>query len=208
MQINRSLDKDDATDDSDHVIRILLGEHASLRAVLQSILLMLELGPGDAPERFFDVMRAMLFYIDEFPERLHHPKESNLLFPRVVRVAPELMESISKLEHDHMQGEHNIRALQHALLAWELLGQSRQQAFSDAAHAYVAFYLEHMRVEESVVLPAAKALLSALDWKSLAAAFAPSQDLFAGPRPPDAVYDRLFTKIVTSAPAPIGVGHT
>jgi hypothetical protein len=68
--------------DCDHVIRILLGEHASLRAVLQSILLMLERGPGDAPERFFDVMRAMLFYIDEFPERLHHPKESNLLFPR------------------------------------------------------------------------------------------------------------------------------
>jgi hemerythrin-like domain-containing protein len=210
MQPAPSLPENDATpgDPADRVIRILLGEHASLRAVLQSVLLMLERGPGDAPERFFDVMRAMLFYIDEFPERLHHPKESNLLFPRVVRVAPELLDSISKLEHEHMQGENAIRHLQHALLAWELLGDSRQQAFADAAHAYVAFYLEHMRLEETVVLPAAKALLSALDWNALAAAFAPSQDLFAGPRPPDAIYDRLFTRIVTAAPAPIGVGHS
>ena len=29
----------------------------------------------------FSTLRAMLFYIDEFPERLHHPKESDLLFP-------------------------------------------------------------------------------------------------------------------------------
>jgi hemerythrin-like domain-containing protein len=195
-----------AGDESDHVIQILMGEHTSLRAVLQSLLMMVERGPGDEPERFFDVLRAMLFYIDEFPERLHHPKESNLLFPRVVRVAPELMDSISKLEHDHMRGEELIRSLQHTLLAWEMLGDSRQEPFAEAAHAYVAFYLEHMRLEETVVLPAAKALLSTLDWKSLATAFAPSHDLFAGPRPPDAIYDRLFTKIVTNAPAPIGVG--
>jgi hemerythrin-like domain-containing protein len=59
-----------------HIIR---DEHAALSSLLQSILLMIERGPGDNPERFFDVMRAMLFYIDEFPERLHHPKESDLL---------------------------------------------------------------------------------------------------------------------------------
>jgi hypothetical protein len=44
--------------------------------------------PGDEPERFFDVLRAMLFYIDEFPERLHHPKESDLLFPKLARRVP------------------------------------------------------------------------------------------------------------------------
>ena len=31
-------------------------------------------GRATQPERFFDVLRAMLFYIDEFPERLHHPE--------------------------------------------------------------------------------------------------------------------------------------
>ena len=33
--------------------------------------------------RDFALLRAMLFYVDEFPERLHHHKEDELLFPRV-----------------------------------------------------------------------------------------------------------------------------
>ena len=42
--------------------------------------MLVQRGPQDQPERFFDVMHAMLFYIDEFPERLHHTKESELQF--------------------------------------------------------------------------------------------------------------------------------
>ena len=53
-------------------------EHSALAAILRSLRMMGERGPRDEPQGFFDVMRAMLFYIDEFPERLHHPKESDL----------------------------------------------------------------------------------------------------------------------------------
>lgn len=49
-------------------IRIILDEHRAVSAVLRSLMAMLERGPGDEPERFFDVVRAMLFYIDEFPD--------------------------------------------------------------------------------------------------------------------------------------------
>jgi hypothetical protein len=48
-------------------IRIIQEEHASLAAMLRSSLMMVQRGPQDQPERFFDVMRAMLFYMDEFP---------------------------------------------------------------------------------------------------------------------------------------------
>lgn len=44
--------------------------------------------------RFFDVVRAMLFHIDEFPERLRHPKESNLLFPSLVKASAQVMGAI------------------------------------------------------------------------------------------------------------------
>ena len=64
-------------------LRTIREDHASLAAVLHSLRLMLDQGPGDQPAAFFDVMRAMLFYIDEFPERQHHPKESEWLFPTV-----------------------------------------------------------------------------------------------------------------------------
>ena len=145
-------------------LKIIREEHAALSAMLRSLALMIERGPGDQPERFFDVLRAMLFYIDEFPERIHHPKESDLLFPRLVRVAPELLGVVSRLEAEHASGQDRVRELQHLLLAWELLGESRRLEFTGAAQIYLAFYLAHMHTEEVELLPRAESLLDEEDW--------------------------------------------
>ena len=174
--------------------------------MLRSMNLMVERGPGDQPEQFFDVLRAMLFYIDEFPERLHHPKESDLLFPRIVRASPSLMAVVQKLESDHVHGEKAVRELQHLLLAWELLGEPRRPAFAARCSQYTAFYLEHMRLEETLILPEAARLLTDADWKELDAAFEKNCDPLTGKYPPDPAYDRLFTRILRRAPAPIGLG--
>ena len=187
-------------------IRIIQEEHAALAAMLQSLRLMIQRGPGDTPAAFFDVLRAMLFYIDEFPERLHHPKESELLFPRVLARAPHLKDTLERLDRDHALGEAAVRELQHLLLAWELLGEGRRSAFEVAAMRYMDFYLVHMNLEETVVLPAAREVLDPQDWAVLDAAFANNNDLLTGRYPRDPVYDRLFTRIVMRAPAPIGVG--
>jgi hemerythrin-like domain-containing protein len=186
-------------------LQIIRDEHAALAAMLRSLTMMLERGPQDDPQRFFDVLRAMLFYIDEFPERLHQPKESGLLFPKVLRAAPELKPVIDRLENDHMNGEGKVRALQHLLLGWELIGELRRAAFVNAAREFAASYLEHMRVEETQILPVAAKLLAPADWEVLDSAFQSTRDpLAGGEREP--CYDRLFTRIVMTAPAPIGVG--
>ena len=185
-------------------LQVIRDEHSAVSAVLRSMLQMMERDPDEQPERFFDVLRAMLFYIDEFPERRHHPKESDLLFPMIVRVAPELMQVIERLERDHVSGESRVRELQHLLLAWELLGDSRRAQFQEAARKYVEFYLTHMRTEETELLPVAQKLLTEQDWDQLNAAFQNSDPLVTGDHDP--VYDRLFTRIVMRTPAPIGVG--
>ncbi len=187
-------------------LQIIRDEHASLAALLQSIRMLVERGPDAGRHRFFDVLRAMLFYIDEYPERLHHPKESNLLFPRVVKASPSALGAIDRLERDHMYGEKAVRELQHQLLAWELLGPSRRQAFSEALGRYVDFYLDHMHLEESVVLPEAEKVLTAADWAEIDAAFEQNADPLTGHYPPSADYERLFGLIVQRAPAPIGLG--
>ena len=187
-------------------LQIIRDEHASLGAMLKSMRMLIKCGPADSPQRFFDCLRAMLFYIDEFPERLHHPKESDLLFPKVARREPALLPVIERLERDHMRGESAVRELQHLLLAWELLGESRRAAFADAAEKYVTFYLDHMRLEELEVLPAAMRLLDEADWKELDAAFEAHHDPLTQQPGHDPMYDRLFTRIVMKAPAPIGVG--
>lgn len=176
--------------------------------MLRSMNMMVERGPGDHPARFFDVLRAMLFYIDEFPERLHHPKESDLLFPRVVRASPSVMAVVQKLEGDHINGEKSVRELQHLLLAWELLGEPRRTVFTAQCIRYTAFYLEHIRLEETLILPEAEKVLTDADWKELDAAFEKNCDPLTGKYPPDPAYDRLFTRIVMRAPAPIGLGDS
>lgn len=187
-------------------LQIIRQEHAALAAMLRSLILMLDRGPDDDEDRFFDVVRAMLFYIDEFPERLHHPKETKLLFPKVAERAPQVASTIERLNHDHANGEHAVRELQHQLLAWELLGPTRRKTFESAARRYVDFYLDHMRVEELEVLPAARQTLDADDWKALDAAFASNRDPLADDSARGPQFERLFTRIVTNAPAPIGLG--
>lgn len=188
-------------------IRIIHDEHAALAALLQSLRMMVKRGPGEDPHEFFDVLRAMLFYIDEFPERLHHPKESELLFPPIARQAPYLSEAIERLDEDHTQSESMVRELQHLLLAWELLGEARREAFEKKLNKYLDFYLEHMRLEESVVMPVAEKVLSDADWQALDAAFVVNCDPLTGKYPRDPVYEKLFTRIVMRAPAPIGLGQ-
>ena len=107
-----------------------------------------------------------------------------------------------------MHGEAAVRRLQHLLLAWELLGESRREAFMQELERYLSFYLEHMRVEEQEILPRAEQALSADEWAALDAVFAQNRDPMTGKYPRDAAYDRLFTRIVMKAPAPIGLGGT
>ena len=187
-------------------LQTIRDEHASLAAMLQSMRLMVEKGPSDDHRQFFNVLRAMLFYIDEFPERLHHPKESNLLFPKVVKLAPKTMGAVDKLERDHMRSEKTSRDLQHMLLAWELMGPGRRAAFEEAMGQYIDAYLEHMNLEENVILPEAERCFSEEDWKLLDAAFAENADPLTGQYRPTETYEKLFTLIVTRAPSPIGLG--
>jgi hemerythrin-like domain-containing protein len=187
-------------------LQIVREEHTALAAILRSLSMLLNVGPCDAPERFFDILRAMLFYIDEFPERLHHPKESKHLFPKLVRAAPQLQAVIERLEQEHHQGEGKVRELQHMLLAWELIGESRRVAFEQAARTYVTFYLLHMRTEEKELFSIAQQVLTPADWVELDTAFTKDRDPLASSQR-DPCFDRLFTRIVTATPVPIGVGR-
>ena len=148
----------------------------------------------------------MLFYIDEFPERLHHPKETELLFPRVAAAAPEVGVAIARLDRDHEYTEKAVRDIQHLLMAWEYMGESRRQAFVDGFTRYVNLYLAHMQLEEQEVLPAAEKHLTEADWKLLDAEFEKNCDPLTGKYKPDPAYEALFTRIVMNAPAPIGLG--
>jgi hemerythrin-like domain-containing protein len=187
-------------------LEIIRDEHQALTAMLRSLKMLLAQSRREGKLPDFKVLRAMLFYVDEFPERLHHTKESSLLFPRLRGRAPELAPVLDRLDADHERGEAAIRDVEHALLAFEVMGEARRDAFELAVERYVQAYLEHMALEEGDVLPAAQQRLTPEDWLELDAAFAANRDPLTGHEPEDD-YRELFRLIVQTAPAPIGLGN-
>jgi hemerythrin-like domain-containing protein len=108
----------------------------------------------------FAALRAMLFYVDEFPEKRHHRKESELLFPKLRARTPLSRDLLDHLDADHAQGARNIRDLEHELLGFEMMGEPRREAFEQAAERYVSFYMDHMATEEQQILPLAEKYLT------------------------------------------------
>lgn len=186
-------------------LQIIHDEHRAIAAMLTSISLLLaeHRRKGTLPP--FDVLRAMLFYLDEFPEQLHHRKESELLFPLIRQRSAEAASVLDRLDLEHTAGEKNIRDLEHALLAFEMMGDARRAAFEQAIAAYITHYREHMATEEERILPLAQQVLTETDWQQLDKAFTGHQDPLLG-HPPAKDYQTLFHHIVQIAPAPIGLG--
>jgi hemerythrin-like domain-containing protein len=181
---------------------IIHHEHRALSAMLRAIMLLMgeHRRRGTLPD--FDALRAMLFYVDEFPEKLHHPKESQLLFPRLRGRSPHTDAVLDRLERDHAQGERAIRDLEHKLLGFQVMAdtaqsESRRALFEAALQRYADFYLDHMRTEEAEILPLAEHVLGEADWAELDAAFLKNRDPLTGYEA-DEVYRPLFRKIVTS----------
>ncbi|HSW08774.1 hemerythrin domain-containing protein [Aquabacterium sp.] len=186
-------------------IDIIKQEHAALAAMLRSIQLLLAQHRRDGTLPDFQALRAMLFYVDEFPEKRHHRKESELLFPKLRARTPRNRDILDHLDLDHSRGEMRIRELEHALLAFEMMGESRRSRFEETAARYIDFYLGHMAMEEKDILPLAEQVLTAQDWEELDEAFLANQDPLTGAAP-EAEYAALFSRIVSIVPAPIGLG--
>lgn len=183
-------------------VRVIRAEHDALAAMLRTLPLVLQGEPD------FAALRAMLFYVDEFPEKRHHPKESEILFPKLRARAPELRELLDELDHDHAVGERAIRELQHSLLAWEQLGEPRREKFVQQVRTFSARYLRHMRCEEAEVLPAALRVLKPEDWSDLDEAFESNRDLLSSTHHEDSVYAPVRERILRALPPPLGWGGT
>ncbi len=185
--------------------KIIYEEHAALAAMLRSLLLLLQQCRRQHRSLDLLALRSVLFYIDEFPEKRHHPLESELLFPKIRSRAPQVRDILDRLENDHAKSEHRIREVEHALLACEVMGESRRSAFEDLAKSYVDGYLQHMIIEERHIMPVADKVLTAEDWRELDEAFMVNKDPLTG-HSPDEDYRELFTRIVNLVPAPVGLG--
>jgi hemerythrin-like domain-containing protein len=185
-------------------IRIIRDEHRSISAVLSALKQLARLAQDPKVKPEFAAFRAMIYYIDAFPERMHHPKEDSHLFARLVERAPEARPLIEELQAEHVAGAHMIRELERALLEFEETWPRGAARFAAAVDAYLDFHWRHMKKEEERVLPLAERALAPEDWQAIEAAFMGHDDPIADLREKD--FRALYQRIVALAPEPIGVG--
>lgn len=193
-------------------IHILYDEHRSIAAVLHGLRALARIAKDPKLQPEFTVFHAMIHYIDAFPERLHHPKEDDFLFSLLAVRAPEARPLIEELMAEHSAGKKLIRDLQAKLLAFEIDGRDSLPAFVEAVEAYARFHWDHMRKEESRLLPLAERYLTEADWRQIDDAFASNEDPIAdlheeGFEKREEGFERLYQRIVSLAPDPIGLGE-
>ena len=190
---------------SKNAIRVIQDDHECIGAVLHGMVFLLRKIAEGAPVPDLKVFRAMLLYIRDYPEKVHHVKEDEFLFARLRMRTHEAYAVLDELEAQHAQGDGLIREVERALSRYEVEGAPALGPLLATAEKYADFYYEHMRMEEDLVLPLARRVLSAEDWSWIDNAFQATRDPLA-----DLDYkgnlDKLFSLIVNIAPPPIGVG--
>ncbi|HSA70382.1 MAG TPA: hemerythrin domain-containing protein [Burkholderiales bacterium] len=185
-------------------ISILKSEHRSISAVLHGLKELARMAQDAKVRPRFQVLRSMLRYMDEYPERLHHPKENDHIFSRLVAREPSARLLVEELQAEHEEGAHLIRELERSLLFFEEGWPAGAREFQQAVDAYADFHWKHMRKEEQQLMPLAERALTAEDWKAINAAFAENRDPVAGLQERD--FEQLFSRIANLAPAPVGLG--
>ncbi|WP_151445635.1 hemerythrin domain-containing protein [Lacisediminimonas profundi] len=186
-------------------VRLIRDEHSRLAAVIHGMLHLTRQMAKTKVAPDLKVLRAMLFYISEYPERLHHPKEDQFLFARLRDRTHDFDGALDKLEAQHAQGEALVHKLEHMLIRLEFAGEQAYVPFMEMVEQYAEFYFGHMRVEEETIIPGAEQQLDQADWAAIGNAFAANTDPLEK-KDLKGDFERLFTLIVNIAPAPIGLG--
>lgn len=186
-------------------IQIIHSEHRSLFAVIHALEYLAERidSPGPGPD--FRLLHAILYYVREYPERLHHPAEDRELFARIRARTAEANNLLATLEGEHARGEARLHALTTALNRLEAGAPGGVAGFKEEVRTFADGYFAHMRKEENQLLPIAERVLDAADWAAIHKAFAAHRDPGFEDGTGDE-FNRLFQRIVTIAPPPTGVG--
>ena len=116
-------------------IRIIREEHQSLAAVLHGLLYLVREIRAHRTEPDFKLLGAMMYYIDTFPERFHHPKEDAWLFRLLQQRHPPAKELVDRLQSEHRSGSAKLRQLEQALIRYQQGGRAGADHQRDVTQA-------------------------------------------------------------------------
>ncbi len=182
-------------------------EHQAHAAIIHGLRYLIEAIEEGRQQPDFELLRAMVHYVAEYPERSHHPKEDRFLFARLKEKTHEADAVIARLEQEHAANEKRVAELQEALRAYAAGEAGGFETFKQAFGRYADFYRQHMITEEREILPLARRVFSAEDWEAVEEGWRTCSDPLAGVTPNED-WEKAFRELVMKAPPPIGLGPT
>jgi len=176
-----------------------LAEHQTLAAVLQTVKqLALQIAIEPRAEHL-RATRAMLVYLGDYPQRVHHRREETELFARLRGRDTALDASLDRLHAEHDASLAAVLRLAYQLNRAEFGAAVERERYRADVDRFVADWYAHIGAEETEVFPAAERLLDDADWQSIADELARERDPLHG-LAPDATFDELLKQIVRIAP--------
>jgi len=184
-------------------IAIIRDEHRSLAAVMHAWLQALSEARQSDTSADPALMQAIVRYLQEFPLRLHHPKEDTHLFARLRERTTSCHAELDELHRQHERDEQLVAALAQRVDALATADAPARitatRALEEEVARYARFLWDHLGREEGVILPAAQRHLTAKDWAEIDAAFAENRDPLSGSG--DKEFRQLFSRIVNRVAA-------
>ena len=193
------------SDSKSKAISIIRAEHRALAAVINNIKAMLMEVQAERMTMDFRLFWAMVYYIDAFPDRLHHPKEDDWLFARLKQRTQLADSLIDTLQSQHRAEPAALAGMRRDLGNFEAGVPGSMDTLQTTVANYADFTWKHLRAEENELLPLAEAHLLTSDWDDIAQAFAQNADPLVGSADNE-LFDKLFHDIVNRTPAPLGLG--
>lgn len=186
-------------------LRVISDEHQSLAAILHALRFMLKETVEGRLAPDVKLFQAMAHYLEAYAEQRHHPKEE-VLFRALTARTDEGAAAVATLTAEHAAGPDRIAALKAALAGFVAAPAEGAAGFAAAFDQYADFYRRHMMLEEDVVLPLIRRHVSSDDWPALDRAFSGEEADLVAAAGEGEDFSELFSRLVASAPAPIGYG--
>lgn len=117
------------------------------------------------------LIRDMMRYLMEFPDKHHHPLEDRI-FEKLLAQRSSARSDVLELMAEHKDLAAESQYLYHKLNAIHRGDEKLQpHMLRSTIEAFLVFYAEHVKREEAIVFPAAEKQLSAADWRDIAETF-------------------------------------
>ncbi len=160
----------------------LIEDHRNFETLLQIIEQEVKtFEAGQHPD--YDLVQSVLNYLLTYPDLYHHPLEDRLVQKLSKKTNSDEVPGAADLEREHKRLGATIRRFEAALNNILSDAMLPRDWFCSIAREFVSFQRKHLQMEEVVIFPAAKRLLSDAEWARIGSDMNAHLDPLFGPDP-------------------------